>query len=369
MGFYQQMGIPTYINAHDTYTVYGGSRMNGRTLAAMAEAAESFVSLEEMQRILGKKIAELTHNEAAYISNGAAGGLMLAAAVCIAKGDLYRYNRLPHTAEISNEIIVMRAQRNAYDAAISGSGAKIVEIGDADETLPCDLQGTIGPNTAALFYFAPETFSRGSMPLEQAISICHEKGIPVVVDAAAQLPPVENLWAYTALGADLVLFSGGKTLAGPQDSGLILGRQDMVEDCIRFGAPGHGVCRASKTSREAMAGLYIALEQFLQQNEQMVYAQQLQTCQTLQGALQAAGLQADIVPKGAVGQSYPRVFGYCQSFKQANALRAAMLEQRIYIGADKAATAITFSPQNLTEQEVALVAEAVRRVFPHILAE
>ncbi|MFV0414200.1 MAG: aminotransferase class V-fold PLP-dependent enzyme [Oscillospiraceae bacterium] len=366
MGFYRQLGIPTYINAHDTYTVYGGSRMNKRTLAAMAEAAESFVSLEEMQRILGKKIAELTHNEGAYISNGAAGGLMLAAAVCMAKGEMYRYARLPNTEGIPNEIIVMRAQRNAYDAAILGSGAKIVEIGDADETLAYDLQGTIGPNTSAPFYFAPETFSRASMPLKQAISICHEKGIPVVVDAAAQLPPVANLWNYTALGADLVLFSGGKTLAGPQDSGLVLGRQNMVEDCIRFGAPAHGVCRASKTSREAMAGLYTALEQFLQQSEQTVYEQQLQICQTLVGALQAAGLQANIVPKGAVGQSYPRVFGSCQSFAQAAALQAAMLEQHIYIGADKAAAAITFSPQNLTEQEASLVAEAIRRVLPNV---
>ena len=246
MDIFNEIGIKKMINAHDTYTVYGGSRMAENTLESMKQISRHFVDLEELQRSLGKKIAEITHNEAAYITNGASGGILLCSCICMAKGDMYHYSKLPDTSGMANEIIVMRAQRNAYDKAMEASGAKVIEVGDADETLEFELEGCMSERTAAVFYFASALYERGSMKLEKTIEIAHNHKIPVVVDAAAQLPPVENLWNYTKMGADLVIFSGGKTLCGPQDSGLILGRKDLIEDCIRFGAPVHGICRSSK---------------------------------------------------------------------------------------------------------------------------
>jgi Selenocysteine synthase [seryl-tRNASer selenium transferase] len=362
MTFYKELGIDTYINAHDTYTDYGGSRMSDQTILAMKEAKEHFVDMKQLQSVLGAKIAKLTHNEGAFISNGAAGALTLTAAVCMVEGDMYKYSLLPEATTVKNEIIVIRCQRNAYDKAIQAAGAKIVEIGDADETLDFELEGKIGEKTAAVFYFLNKNFERASMPLQRVIEIAHSRKIPVVVDAAAQLPPVENLWNITGIGADLVLFSGGKTLAGPQDSGLIVGSQKLIEDCQRFGAPAHGICRGSKTSREAMVGLYVALEQYLALDQASEYQRLEKNALQLGAVMNEIGIPAKLCSSGPVGQSYPRIFGQCQTQNQAQEIAAEMLKRRIYIGTDVRTNQIYISPLNLTDEEVHKVGELLLEV-------
>lgn len=361
MDIFEELSVTRYINAHDTYTVYGGSRMAPETLAAMAGAAASFVDLEELQRKLGAAAAELTHNEAAYFTNGASGALLTAAAVCMARGDAYRFARLPALAPgTKGEAVLLHCQHNAYDKAIEAAGAHVVAVGDADETLAFDLEGAINENTAAVFYFASTLYARAAMPLEDVVRIAHAKGVPVVVDAAAQLPPVENLWRFTQMGADLAIFSGGKTLCGPQDSGLIVGRKDLIEDCIRFGAPAHGVCRSCKTSREAMAGLYTALKRYVAldhaQNTQRLLALDERLAEVIR---QSGAGRAEIVPAGPVGQTYPRVFGYLTAPGAARRVQAAMRRRRIYIGLKDAANAIYCSPLNLTDGECGEVARAL----------
>ncbi|WP_312640978.1 aminotransferase class V-fold PLP-dependent enzyme [Hydrogenoanaerobacterium sp.] len=365
MSIYEEMNITPYINAHDTYTVYGGSRMSIETLCAVQEAAAHFVDIHEMQTKLGAELARLTHNEAAYITNGASGGLLLAAAVCMAQSNEYAFSRLPDTQSLyHNEVIVMRAQRNAYDKAIEGSGARIIEIGDADETLEFELAGSIGPKTAAVFYFASVLYSRGSMSLEKTIEIAHSKGIPVVVDAAAQLPPVENLWKFTQMGADMVIFSGGKTLCGPQDSGLIIGKKALIEDCVRFGAPVHGVCRSSKVSREAMAGLYSAVRQYLSMdhsaNEKRLFEYAAALCEAVE---KTGCARCEIVPYGPVGQSYPRAFFYLTKPDIAQAIKEEMYHRHIYIGAENNKNAVYISPLNLNEQELEIVKQQLTDVL------
>lgn len=363
MSFYDELGITRYINAHDTYTIYGGSRMSANTLKAMAEAAESFVDIDELQYVLGCRIAELTNNEAAYITNGASGGLLLAAAVCMTGGDMFSFSRLPAADNIKNEIIVMRCQRNAYDKAIEASGAHVVEIGDADETLEYDLEGVINERTAAVFYFESSNSKKASMPLDKVIDIAHKHGIPVVVDAAAQLPPVSNLWKFTRMGADMVIFSGGKTLCGPQDSGLILGKEEYISICRRFGAPVHGICRSSKVSREAMAGLYQAVRDFAAMDEQAYIEALYDKCRMLYGYMERTGLFAPyIVDYGPVGQTYPRVFGRAEKTFDIGKVREGMLKEHIYIGTDTMENAIYFSPLNLTDKEAAAVGEALLKV-------
>ncbi len=360
MDIFDRLGIDRYLNAHDTYTVYGGSRMEETTLRAMEEISRHFVDIEQLQRNLGARLAHMTHNEAAYITNGASGACLLAACVCMAKGSLFHFSRLPETRGLANEIVVMRCQRNAYDQAIRASGAAIVEIGDADETLPFELEGVLSEKTAAVFYFASSLYAHAAMPLAEAIRIAHEKGAPVVVDAAAQLPPVENLWAFTAMGADLVIFSGGKTLKGPQDSGLMVGRKDLIEDCIRFGAPVHGICRSSKVSREGMIGLYMAVENYVAMDHAGHQEQLLAMARRFVEAMEHTGkVRGEVVHRGPVGQTYPRAFGYLGQDMKAEKLAEAMRKRCIYIGLEPEKNAVYLSPLNLKEEEAQTVAEAL----------
>jgi len=363
MSFYENLGLDTYINAHDTYTIYGGSRMSKKTLEAMNQAAASFVDIAQVQQVLGEKIAKMTNNPAAYITNGAAGAITLATAVCMVKGDIYAFSKLPDTTGLANEVIVMRSQRNGYDAAIRTAGATIVEIGDADETLAFELEGAINPKTAAIFYFVSSNFARASMPLEYVLEIAKAKNIPVIVDAAAQLPPVENLWKFTQMGAALALFSGGKTLCGPQDSGLMVGRADFIRDCQRFGAPNHGICRGSKTSREAMAGLFSALEQYLALNQADEYARLEKMARDLGVIMQQGGLEATIVPNGPVGQSYPRIFGKCTAPNHAAQIATKMRAEKIYIGTEPWHNQIYISPLNLTQDEAHYVGNVLQKIL------
>lgn len=361
MSLFEELGISPFINAHDTYTIYGGSRVSEGVLEAMREGAKYFVDLEMLQRKLGQVIAQKTNNEGAYITNGAAGALLLSACVCMAEGKQYEYSRLPATDGIKNEIIIMRAQRNAYDTAIKASGAAIIEIGDADETLSYELEGSINDKTAAVFYFASSLYARGSLPLEETIRIAHERGVPVVVDAAAQLPPVSNLWNYTQKGADLVIFSGGKTLCGPQDSGLILGKRNLIEDCFCFGPPHHGLCRFLKTSRESMLGLYVALTRYLETDHEQNYKNMLKRNQMIKRHLKAFDKikKMEIVHQGPVGQEYPRLFIYLNDDIKAEDMKKSMYQKNIYIGIEPGLNALYISPLNLTDKEAHVVAQAL----------
>lgn len=365
MNIYEEIGMKAYINAHDTYTVYGGSRMAANTLEAMRQVSEHFVDMIELQKLLGEKIAKLTHNEGAFITNGAAGGLLLASCVCMAEGNMYNYRKLPDTTNMKNEIIVLCPQRNAYDQAIWASGAKCVQIGDADETLEYELEGGINEKTAAVFYFLSSLYARASMKLEKVIEIAHKKGVPVVVDAAAQLPPLENLWELTKKGADLVIFSGGKTLCGPSDSGLILGRKDLIDDCIKFGAPEHGICRFCKSSRENLVGLYIAVKNYVELDHEGNYRQLLSKNQMIADYLMGCEkiLKTEIIPYGPVGQTYPRLFIYLKNEANGVEIAKEMLSAGIYIGYDKLQNAIYVSPLNLNDKEVECVKMQLKKMM------
>jgi len=358
MDIFAELGLKAYINAHDTYTVYGGSRMPPECFEAMQQVAEHFVDFNQLQQAVGEKIAQLTHNEAAFVTNGAAGALQLAAAVCLAQGDMYRYMRLPRTFG-PDEIIVIHGQHNAYDTALLATGAKVVLVGDADETLETDLTGAITDKTAAVFYFINRSFERASMPLDRVIEIAHAKGVPVVVDAAAQLPPVENLWTITQQGADMVIFSGGKTLCGPQDSGLMVGKQKWIQDCHRFGAPAHGICRASKTSRESVVGLWVALKKYVEMDHEANVRRLSAINVSIAQALEEKGIRTRIVPYGPVGQTYPRLYIEMPTGVCAQEAAQRMLEKQIYIGVEKAENCLYVSPLNLNDQEAETVKHAL----------
>lgn len=255
---YESLGIRPIINTFATVTKYGGSLMPDEVVQAMVDASKSFVDLAELQRTVGERIAQATHNEAAYITSGAAAGVMLAAASCVV---LKNPDVLPNFPQLASgqEVIIFKSHRNGYDYGISLAGFTIVEIPSTADA----LQNAITANTSSIFWFQGAMTSADDLPLKQVIDIADSHEIPVIVDAAAQLPPMENLWHFTQLGASLALFSGGKDLRGPQSSGLILGRRDLIEIIRKMSNPNQGIGRVAKVGKEELMGILIAVERYL----------------------------------------------------------------------------------------------------------
>ncbi len=371
MDIFEKIGIKKYLNAHDIFTIYGGSRMNEKVLNAMAEMAKYFVDMDELQEILGKKIAKLTHNEGAYITNGASAGLLISSATCMVGKSKYSQYKLPNTEGLKNEIIVMRGQRNSYDKAIECSGAKIVEIGNADETFEWELDGAINDNTAAVFYFTSTSYAKTSLPIEKIIEVCKKKGVYVVFDAAAQLPPVENLWNFTKMGADLVLFSGGKTLCGPQSSGLILGKKELIDICKMIGAPHYGLARSSKVGREEMVGLYIAVEEYLSLNHK-AFKEKLEqhVKKIIQELNDMKVFKAERLYPGPAGQHYPRALARIKAYFKAEELAELMKNSNpgIYIGVSKDhENSIYISPLNLKDNEIEIIMDTLKKCVNELM--
>jgi uncharacterized pyridoxal phosphate-dependent enzyme len=238
----------------------------------MAEAARHFVDLRELLTKSGAYVAELIGVEAALITAGAAAGLVLATAACIAADDPAYIQRLPDVQGLRRRVAVHRCHRNGYDQAVRQVGADLVEFGWIKETFPWQLEAAIDERTAAVAYFV-EFSERGSLPLETVIEIAHARGVPVIVDAAAELPPVSNLRYFADVGADLVAFSGGKDIKGPQPSGLIVGRQGLITMCALHACPNYSIGRPMKTGKEEIIGFVVALERYLAQDRKAEDAQ------------------------------------------------------------------------------------------------
>jgi uncharacterized pyridoxal phosphate-dependent enzyme len=268
MSIYDELGVRTLINASANLTRLGGSIMPPEVVEAMAEASKHFVNLEELQHAVGNKLAELTHNESAYVSTGAAAGLVLATAAVVAGSDPQAIQQLPDCTGLKNEVIIHKSHRNGYDHAVRQVGVKIVEIGTETDTKPKDLENAINDKTAAIFWFQGEMTGRGDLPLEKVIEIANRANVPVIVDGAAQIPTVENLWKFTQMGAALAIFSGGKDLHGPQASGLVVGRKDLIDSMRVNGNPNASIGRPMKVGKEEMVGLLTAVQLYLKRDHE-----------------------------------------------------------------------------------------------------
>lgn len=266
MGVYEQLGVKKLINAWGTVTRVGGSKMAPEVLRAMCEAAQAYVDIDELLRKAGERIAELTGVEAAFITSGAAAGLAVATAACMAGTDPVKVARLPDTSGMKNEVVILKCHRFRYDQAVRLTGARLTEVGLADRTLPEELEAAISERTAAVIYLAEAERVRGSLPLIKVVEIAKRYDVPVIVDAAAELPPVDNLRRYLDTGADLVLFSGGKDIRGPQSSGLILGKKSLIEACAANSCPNHSIGRPMKVDKETIVGLLKAVELYVQKD-------------------------------------------------------------------------------------------------------
>ncbi|MFI5731010.1 hypothetical protein ACIA49_12875 [Kribbella sp. NPDC051587] len=255
------MKIRPVINANATVTVLGGSVMPPPVVQAMVEAAAHFVDLPELYEQVGDRLASLTRNEAACVTAGAAAAITLVVASCIGE---------PAQAfPVDAEVVMFASQRNGYDYSARLTGARVIEVGaDAAE-----LEAALVRRPACVLWFAGAHYAAGALPIEDVVRIGRAAGVPVIVDAAAQIPRVASLWQFTTeVGADAVIVSGGKGLRGPQTTGLVLGKQWLVDRCRQHASPHQEIGRGMKVGKEDLAGLLAAVEWTLEQDEDAIIA-------------------------------------------------------------------------------------------------
>jgi D-glucosaminate-6-phosphate ammonia-lyase len=321
---YEGLGLRTIINAKGPATRLSGGIMRPEVSAAMVEASQHCVDMAELQAAASREIAKATGAEAGYIASGASACLLLATAACIAGLDPGRMARLPDTRGMRQEVIMIRSQRNFYDHAIRAAGASIIEVGLPDRYAGAgvrdaegwEIEDAISERTAAIFYVA-DAASQPALPDVTALAKRHN--LPVIVDAAAQLPPQSNLKRFIAEGADLVAFSGGKALGGPQASGFLCGRKDLIMSAALQhldldiyddmwdppislidkrklkGTPQHGIGRSCKVGKEEIVGLLTALRLFMAEGDAARHTRWMSVLRAIDAELkEVAGIAASI---------------------------------------------------------------------------
>jgi D-glucosaminate-6-phosphate ammonia-lyase len=294
---YAELGVRPVINAAGAYTVLGGSMLSPAVRSAMDTAGYRFADMQALLDASGREIASMLDADSAYVTAGAAASLVLAAAACLTRRHREYLGRLPDTTAIANEIIVQKNSRQKYDRCLTIAGACIVEAGDDDGLTLEALQGAIGANTVAVHYLAPGA-ARGTPALEDLLAVAHQHDLPLIVDAAGQTYPLDNMRKYARMGADLVCYAG-KYFDAPQSTGLVVGRKELVELAAANGFIGFETSgsltlgRGMKVDRQEVFGCVIALREWLSMDhEQRLagYGQRIDTILTAIGELE--GIEA-----------------------------------------------------------------------------
>jgi L-seryl-tRNA(Ser) seleniumtransferase len=300
---YDHIGVRTIINAAGATTAVGGSLMPQEVIDAMISASRSFVVIDELNRAVGKKIAEVTGAEDGYVTAGSAAAMLVAVAGCIAGTDPVKIRKLPNSEGLANEVIIHRMHRIGYDQMFRAAGGKLVEIGMPRKTEAWELEDAINEKTACVVWIDSPATGPGPLDFAELVEIAHRRGVPVVVDAASTLPPRRHITRWLEQGADLAIYSGGKGIRGPQDSGVLAGRADLIAAARANGAPNTGVGRAAKVSKEAMAGLYVALDRFASYDHDAEHAERSVMAQMIAQALD--GLDSAAVVLDTDFEHYP----------------------------------------------------------------
>jgi len=256
--YFRELGVRPFINAAGTYTAMTASLMPPEVIEAITYASRHYVMLDELHDRVGERIATLVHCEGAMVTSGAASALTLGTAAVLTGTDPRKVVDLPNLAGMKSEVIIQKSHRFGYDHAVRNCGVRLVEVETRDE-----MERAINPQTAMMLFYNNNN-TEGRIRDEEFVQIGKKHGVPTLNDAAADVPPVDNLWKYTKMGFDLVAFSGGKGLRGPQSAGLLLGRKDLIA-AARLNAPpnGNSVGRGMKVNKEEMVGMLAALELYL----------------------------------------------------------------------------------------------------------
>jgi D-glucosaminate-6-phosphate ammonia-lyase len=259
--YFKELGIRPFINAAGTFTSMTASLMPPEVISAYTYASQHFVMLPELQEKVGDRIATLLRCEAAMVTSGAASALTLGTAAVLTGGDKAKIVALPNLDGMKSEVIIQKSHRFEYDHAVRNCGVRMVEVETAQE-----LERAIGDKTAMMLFYNNQN-PVGKIKDHEFAQLGKKHGIPTFNDAAADTPPVENLWRYTGMGFDLVAFSGGKGILGPQSAGLLLGRKSLIEAARLNGPPNSdSIGRGMKVNKEEILGMLVAVERFLAQD-------------------------------------------------------------------------------------------------------
>ena len=361
---FDRLGLGRVINGRGWITVVGGSIMPPEVIDAMTDAVNTYVDLDELNLAAGREIARYTGAESGLVVAGAAAGLLLQAAACIAGDDPLLIDQLPDSTGLPNEVLLYEKHRTNYDRCYRAAGAKLVIWGGDDGPAEDRLAEAIGENTAALAYvFHP--WNSCPIPLERAVSIAHERDVPVVVDAAVTLPPATNLTAFIDQGADMVTYSGGKGLRGPQSTGILCGRADLIEAARLNNSPFKGVGRSAKVCKEEIAGLLAALDLFVRTDHEAVWAEWRNRSSVITSAVEdITGLEV-LIEDGDLNRQGPQAVvyfrdGWSGPDSDTIVARLAAREPSIRIGNGGYEDELFINPGTLVDGEEEIVARALR---------
>ena len=342
---YEKFGLKRVINAATSLTLLGGSMPHPDVFKAMEDASKAFVSIPELQVWAGERIADNLGAEAGLPTAGAVNALILAVASCMMKGtELEDHDplgprdwipivqRLPmHTEGLKTEFIVQAVNRNTYDHAVECAGARLVEAGTKEKTTKRDLSEAFNEDRTAGYYYTI-TASGGKLSIRDVAEVAHSHGVPLLVDAAPRLTHKAIPRGILEAGADLIIFSGGKQMGGPNNSGILIGRRDLVKLAHLQAYPFDGIGRAAKMSRETIAGLVKALELFMERDDDAYYLALEEKTRALSARLDevpgvtSGVLQEPTVVGGLIGSSYAYIELDSDSGISLKGLHTALLE-------------------------------------------
>jgi D-glucosaminate-6-phosphate ammonia-lyase len=288
--YFRELGVRTFINAAGTYTAMTSSLMPREVISAIDYASHHFVMLNELHDKVGERIASLLKVEAAMVTSGAAGAMTVGTAGCITGMDMSKVLRLPDLSGMKNEVLIQKSHRFGYDHAVRAAGVKMIEVESAE-----DIERAAGSQTAMMLFYNNND-PVGKITSEEWVRLGKKLNIPTFNDCSADVPPVENFFRYTKLGFDLVTFSGGKGICGPQSAGMLLGRKDLIAAARLNTSPnGDTIARGMKVNKEEMLGMLVALELFLARDQDATYREWNKRCDTIAKAVHSVpGLKHEV---------------------------------------------------------------------------
>ena len=301
------LGVRPHLSGHGHTTVYGGSRMPPEVMRAMAEANEEFVEMHELFDAAGRRVAEVTGAEAGLVTSGSFAALTIGAAACLTGTDEERIQALPHPTWPKRECLMQTAHRFSYDRAYRAAGMTIVDVESREA-----LASAVNDKTAMLSGLASWERKHDRTPdvmlPEEIVALGKKTGVPVFIDAASELPPASNLTRYVKMGADLVALSGGKGIRGPQGTGILVGRKDLIEAARLNAFPYSNLGRGMKVGKEAVIGLIVALNRFVELDHDAYEEEWTRNAKYVCEALQdIPGLTAEYVPARLTPNGYDSV--------------------------------------------------------------
>jgi len=369
---FDHLGIRPIINGHHWRTVLGGSIMPPEVVQAMTESSGYFINVDDLHMKAGEYLARITGAEAGMVTAGCAAAQVLQAAACMTGMDDTKIVQLPDTAGMRDEIIIQKGHRNHYDNCYRIAGAKLVEIDTTGDTNGDKLSAAITKNTAAVAFAWHARFY--GIKMEEVIKIAHSSQVPVIVDAAAELPPLENLTKFTDMGADLVAFSGGKGIRGPQSTGILVGKKSLVDsafrNAIRTSMDKTGIGRPMKVCKEEIVGLVKALELFLEKDHEGEWAEWRSMSEIITDMLKdIKGLNVYLnegpVYPGPAAPTATIFFKDSWNGPSPSDISNLLMEGNppIYAGTDPQPNALWIAPVALQRGEEIIIAERLRKIF------